>query len=242
MLERLLAVSLILLAVSGCESPPDRIVTSDGEVVIGKLESLSNGVARIAGTEIPVPREPARVWGRNGASHYGAVEVEGGTLLVRTTAGTVEMPLKGASVILWGETSVESRVFDVPAGSGWICTHVLVEPGDYITVSAGGNAYTELGPSEPDGIDEFSSATALAPQAVGASLVMRIGPDGDVVQVGSRWSGNAAAAGEIYLAINTHPERAGTAHGRYTATLSTGPGPGRGMTAVFPGGRGRFPL
>ena len=240
--KRILFFALLALAASGCKAPADRIVTGDGEIVIGRLESLGDGTARIAGVTVSVPSAPARVWGRSGSTHYGTVAVSGGTLSVRTPGGTMEMPLNSVSMILWGETTVESRVFDVPARAGWICTHLLVTPGDFITVSSGGRTLTEAGYSEPDGIEEFSSTVSLAPQAVGGSLVMRIGPEGDVIQVGSHWSGNAPAGGELFLAVNTLLEGEGASEGRYTAVVTAGSRPGRGATAIFPGGKHSFSL
>lgn len=242
MLKRFCATLLIAMLASGCKAPADRIHTPDGGVIVGKLESISNGIARIGGLSVQVPSGPARVWGRNGASFLGTVSMENRTLSIRSHEGTVEMRLQSVSAVVWGETSVTSRVFDVPAEAGWISTHVVVGRGDFITVSSGGSVFTEAGLSSPDGTAEFSATTSLAPQAVGGALVMRVGPEGSVIQVGSQWAGNSPADGEIYLGVNAHLPGSQVSSGRYTAALTTGPGPGTGMTAVFPAGKPRFPL
>ena len=236
------ALLLAVIAAAGCKAPADRLHASDGSVVVGRIESIGDGVVGIGGVEVPVPRGEARVWGRNGASHYGAVSLDNRTLIVRTAAGAVEMPLRSVAAVLWAETSVDSRVFDVPAEAGWICTHILVEQGDFITVSAGGMVSTEAGGSSPDGTDRFSTTTALAPQAVGGALIMKVGAEGTVIQAGSGWSGNAPAGGEIYLAVNTHLAEGSTSSGRYTAAVTTGPAPGTGVTALFPAGKPRLSL
>jgi hypothetical protein len=242
MLKRVFVALLLGMAATGCKTPSDRLHASDGSVVVGKLESIGGGVVEIGGVAVSVPQSEARVWGRNGASHFGAVTLDNRTLMVRTTGGTVEMPIRSVSTILWGETSAESRVFDVPAGAGWICTHIVVSPGDFISVSAGGTVSTEAGASSPDGTVRFSTSTALASQAVGGALIMKVGAEGGVIQVGSGWSGNAPAGGEIYLGVNTHLAEGSSSSGRYTAAVTTGPAPGAGMTAVFPAGRQRLSL
>ncbi|MFO7625826.1 MAG: hypothetical protein R6V62_01045 [Candidatus Fermentibacteraceae bacterium] len=240
MLNRVFVALLLGMIWTGCKAPADRLHASDGSVVVGELKSIDGGVVEIGGVAVSVPQSEARVWGRNGASHYGAVTLDSRTLVVRTTGGTVEMPIRSVAAILWAETSVESRVFDVPAEAGWICTHILVSPGDFITVSAGGMVSTEAGGSSPDGTDRFSTSTALAPQAVGGALIMKVGAEGGVIQVGSGWSGNAPAGGEIYLGVNTHLAEGSSSSGRYTAAVTTGPAPGAGMTAVFPAGKPRL--
>lgn len=240
--RRLVTVLVMVLAAAGCKSPPDRLITADGQVVTGRLESLAEGAARISGVTLEVPRGNARVWARNGASLLGTVTVQNRTLTVTMPGGGLEMPLSDVSMILWGETAAESRVFDVPSEAGWVCTHVVVGRGDPLTVSAGGAVMTEAGVSGPDGTEKFSSSTALIPHAVGGSLVMRIGSEGVPIQVGASWTGTAPSDGAIYLAVNTLFEGAGTARGHYTAVLTAGTSPGRGMTAVLPGTRRRVSL
>lgn len=242
MRNRVFVALLLMIAAAGCKAPADRLHASDGSVVVGRIESMGDGVVEIGGVTVPVPPGEARVWGRNGASCTGDVSLDGRTLIVRTAGGTVEMPLRSVAAILWPETSVESRVFDVPAEAGWICTHILVSRGDFISVSAGGMVSTEAGGSSPDGTDRFSATTALAPQAVGGALIMKVGDEGAVVQVGSGWSGNAQDTGEIYLGVNAHLAEGSSSSGRYLAAVSTGPAPGSGMTAVFPAGKPRLSL
>ncbi len=242
MRNRVLIALLLGMMAAGCKAPSDRLHTSDGSVVVGRLESIAGGVVEIGGVAVSVPQGEARVWGRNGASYYGAVTLDNGTLTVRTSGGTAEMPINSVSAVLWAETSAESRVFDVPAEAGWICTHMAVSPGDFISISAGGLVSTDAGASSPDGTVRFSTSTALAPQAVGGALVMKVGAEGEVVQVGSGWTGNAPAGGEIYLGVNTHLAEGSSASGRYTAAVTAGQAPGPGMTAVFPAGKSRFSL
>lgn len=242
MFNRVFIALLLGMIWMGCKAPSDRLHASDGTVVVGKLESIGAGVVEIGGVAVTVPQSEARVWGRNGASYYGAVTLDNRTLVVRTTGGTVELPIRTVSAILWGETSVESRLFDVPAEAGWICTHIVVSPGDFMSVSAGGMVSTEAGGSSPDGTERFSTSTALAPQAVGGALIMKVGADGGVIQVGSGWSGNAPTGGEVYLGVNTHLAEGSSSSGRYTAALTIGQLPGAGMTAVFPAGKPRLSL
>ncbi len=234
--------ALLVMAATGCKSPSDRLHTADGGVVVGRLESIGGGVVSIGGVSVSVPDADARVWGRNGACLYGQVSLDGRNLSVSTAGGAVELPIQSVSAIVWGETGVTSRLFDVPAEAGWLCTHVTVAQGDLITVSAGGLVSTEAGDSSPDGTAEFSTTTALAPQAVGGALVMRIGPEGGVVNVGSGWTGNAPEGGEIYLGVNAHLSDGTSATGRYTAALTTGSSGGMGITAIFPAGKSGFSL
>jgi hypothetical protein len=242
MRNRVFIALLLGMICAGCKAPSDRLHSSDGSVVVGRLQSIGGGVVEIGGVAVSVPQGEARVWGRNGASHFGAVTLDKGTLVVRTAGGTVEMPVRSVAAVLWGETSVEARVFDVPARAGWICTHIVVSQGDFISVSAGGLVSTEVGGSSPDGTDRFSTSTALAPQSVGGSLIMKVGADGSVIQVGSGWSGNAPTGGEVYLGVNTHLAEGSSSSGRYTAAVTTGPAPGAGMTALFPAGKPRLSL
>ncbi len=243
MSKRLCAALLFTaLLAAGCKAPSDRIHTADGGVIVGKLESIRNGIAGIGGLSVQVPTGAARVWGRNGASYLGTVSMEDRVLSVNSREGTVEIPIRSVSAIVWGETSVTSRVFDVPLEAGWINTHVVVSRGDIISVSSGGTVFTEAGTSSPDGTEKFSTTTALAPQAVGGALVMRVGTEGTVIQTGSQWSGSATDDGEIFLGVNAHIPGSTVSGGRYTAALTTGSGPGAGVTVVLPAGKPRFPF
>lgn len=242
MRRTVLLAALAALAASGCKAPSDRIHSADGSVAVGRLETIGGGAAVISGLTVQVPSAPARVWGRNGASLVGVVTLQDGTVEVQTGGGSVEMPLKSVAAIIWGETGVTSGVFEVPARAGWTGTGIEVKRGDFITVSAGGTVSTEAGASGPDGVVEFSATTSLAPQAVGGALIMRIGSDGEVVQAGSRWTGNAPSDGEIQLAVNAHLPGSTVSDGGYTAAVTAGPGLESGMTAVFPAGRTRFSL
>lgn len=242
MRRTVLAAALAAMAVSGCKAPSDRIHSADGSVAVGRLETIGNGAAVISGMTVQVPSAPARVWGRNGASLLGMVTLEDGVVEVETGGGSVEMPLKSVAAIIWGETGVTSGVFDVPARAGWVSTGIQVKRGDFITVSAGGTVSTEAGGSGPDGVVEFSATTSLAPQAVGGALIMRIGSDGEVIQAGSRWTGNSPVDGEVQLAVNAHLPGSPVSDGGYTAAVTAGPGLETEMTAVFPAGRTRFSL
>ncbi len=235
-----LTVALAALVVLGCKTPSDRIHTADGSVVVGGLKTIGNGVAVIGGVTVQVPSAPARVWGRNGACLLGTVTLAKGVVEVETGGGSVEMPLRSVAAIVWGNTAVTSAVFDVPARAGWMNTHIRVSRGDFITVSAGGTVSTEVGSSDPDGVVQVSATTSLVPQAVGGALIMRIGDEGEVIQTGSRWTGNAAGDGEIQLAVNAHIPGSPVSDGGYTVAVTAGPGRGTGTTAVFPAAGTRF--
>lgn len=233
---RLLAASAILFAViSGCTKPVDRLVTGEGEVLLGRLESLGGGTAEFIGFSCPVPRSEARVVLRSGASFTGDVTISDGRLVCTRAGGEVSAKLRDVSCVVWGATGAESALFEIPAAAGWINTHIVLERGTQVILLAGGTASFATGASGPEGLERTGTSLSRIPEARDGCLVARIGEDGAPFTVGEEWSGAADASGELWLAVNL-PETS-TPSGSYTVSVTVGEAVGRDAVALFPARR-----
>jgi hypothetical protein len=224
-----------MLMASCVEPPGDRIVTGDGENVTGTLTELGHGTALFeSGISVPLPTGTARVYLRNGASCRGEVSLENGEYRVVSVYGEFRYPAGDVGAVVWGADNAESLLFDVHAGAGWQNTHLEVERDDFVSLIATGCATLQTGTSGPEGIDEFSTTSALVPSATSGELVMRIGEENQPVAVGAEWTGSASASGELFLAVNYPDETAPEVTGFYTVSITVGDRPGRGSVAVYP--------
>lgn len=229
----LLAAMLLL---TSCVKPPvDRVVTGDGENITGELKSIDDGFVHFeSGISVPVPNGAARVYIRNGASFSGRVGLEEGEVVVSTYGGNLEFAEDAVSAIVWGADNAESILIDVHARAGWQNTHLVVSEGDFLSLCAAGSVTLETGTSDPGGMDEFSTSTALVPESTSGELVMRIGVDYPPIVVGVAWSGNALYSGELYLAVNTPEQSTREVSGFYIVSVTLGEGTGAGSVAIYP--------
>jgi hypothetical protein len=234
MIRRAVLLAAVAIAAS-CSKQADRLVTADGQVVVGKLLALDAGVAQFKGFTAPVPAVEARVTLRGGASYRGEVAVADGMLTIDARGGAVTARLRDVSCVAWGATGASSVLLDVPASAGWLNTHVEVGEGTIISLAAGGQAAFASGSSGPEGVRQQATTTSLVPEALDGSLVARIGTEGPAFTVGTAWSGAADRSGELWLAVNL-PE-AGTPSGVYTVSITAGQDPSEGPAALYPARR-----
>jgi hypothetical protein len=160
--------------------------------------------------------------------------MEDGVVRIVSTYGVLLYPLGSVSAVVWGADNAESLLFDVHAVAGWQNTHLSVSVGDFISIIGVGSATHQTGTSGPEGIDEFSTTSALVPVATSGELVMRIGEEGHPVAVGRDWTGIASAPGELFLAVNYPDETVPEVTGFYTVSITLGDGPGMGSVAIYP--------
>jgi hypothetical protein len=230
-----LTAAVVLLAASCVESPGDRIVTGDGENIVGTIVSIEPGrVIFESGGSVPLPVSGSRVYMRDGASSRGEVTMSDGTLRVLSPYGEVDCPFGSVGAIVWGADGAESLLFDVHARAGWQNTHLEVTPGDFVSVTGAGSVTGRTGTTGPEGSERFSTSSALVPTATNGELVMRIGEDGQPMAVGSSWSGTASEPGELFLAVTRPDDETLGVTGFYTVSITVGEGPGRGSVAVYP--------
>jgi hypothetical protein len=234
MIRRAVLLAAVAFTAS-CTKQADRLVTADGQVVVGKLLALESGVAEFRGFTATVPVVEARVTLRGGASYRGEVSVADGMLTVDARGGAVTARLRDVSCVAWGATGASSSLLDVPAAAGWLNTHIEVGEGMIVSLAAGGQAAFASGSSGPEGVRQQATTASLVPEALDGSLVARIGTDGPAFTVGTSWSGTADRAGELWLAVNL-PD-AGTPSGVYTVSVTVDQDPADGPAALYPARR-----
>lgn len=231
----LLAAFSLVLVLAGCEKRMDRLITADGRVFAGDLESIDGRHVVFSDHEVHIDHEEGRVFLREGgASYRGRILFEGGSFHVDSGTGTVEIPAKEVASIIWSAPGQESSVtVEVPAAAGWVPTGLQVTVNDRICISATGRVSVETGTTGPSGIDYYSTAMALVPGATNGQLVMTVGEETPVA-AGSLWTGDSPGAGEVHLAVN-RPDRASVTRigGSFTARVTRTPG-ASGRTVFYP--------
>lgn len=226
------AVLLLLLALGCGEEPADRLVTPDGQVIVGTVTSIDGSGVEIDGLVRPAPAdEPARVVLTGGSSVIGVVTADGEGYTLATDAGSMELQKGKVASIYWPPTESVTDLVDVPANGGWYNTHLSVDQGTVITVAAAGRANTDTGVAAPAGQEEYSSAISQVPEATSGQLVMRVGEESPPVAVGASWRGAVESGGEVYLAVNSPPD---STMGYYTVSLALEKPVGRGHWALYP--------
>ena len=215
-------IILTLIAVlAGCKSRPDRMITADGSVLSGKLESIEGRHIVFNNSETFVEYDEGRVFLRDsGASFRGYITCDGGKITVRTDSGEREFPVGEVKSVIWSDPSDEiTLTVAVPAVDGWVNTGLYVSEIERISIHASGTVSMETGTCGPSGIDYFSTAAALVPGATNGQLVIAVGESGPVA-AGSTWTGDSPGNGELRLAVNI-PNRESTAGvgGIYTVTV-----------------------
>ncbi|MCD4701363.1 MAG: hypothetical protein K8S24_05840 [Candidatus Aegiribacteria sp.] len=220
---RIIAVLFLVLIVvlSGCKSRPDRMITADGQVLSGELESIDGRHVVFNNAEVSVEYDEGRVFFREGgASFRGYITCDGGKLTIRTDSGDREFSVREIQSVIWSNPADEATVtVDISATDGWVNTGLCVSRNERISIYATGTVSMETGTCGPSGIDYFSTATALVPAATNGQLVMAVGESGPVA-AGSTWTGDSPGNGELLLAVNI-PNRESTAGvgGTYVVTV-----------------------
>ncbi|MBN2587751.1 MAG: hypothetical protein JXA64_06445 [Candidatus Fermentibacteraceae bacterium] len=212
--------------VAGCKRRPDRLVTAEGRVLSGRLESVDGGAVRISGSEIALEQDEGRVFHREvGIDCRGYVRYADGTFTIGNGTGTMEISDDDVASIIWSPPSSEARMtLEVPAAAGWVGTGMELTQGDRLVISASGNVSMETGACGPSGIDYFSTTMALVPGATNGELVMAVGETSPVA-AGSSWTGDSPGSGELMLAVN-RPNRESVAGvgGSFNVTVIRTPG------------------
>ena len=216
----LFLVFVILLLVTGCKSKPDRMITADGRVLSGKLESIEGRHIVFNNSETSVEYEEGRVFLREGGSFRGYITSDGKNIKIRTDSGEREFHTGEIESVIWSSPADElTLTVDIHAAEEWVNTGFEVRDTERLVIQATGTVSMETGTCGPSGIDYFSTSTALVPGATNGQLVMAVGESGPVA-AGSTWSGNSPGNGEMYLAVNI-PNRESIAGvgGTYTVTV-----------------------
>ncbi len=237
---RSISVSILLIAllflVPGCKSPPsDRMITSDGQAVSGRLESISGRNVVFESSNVTVNRDEARIFLRDNAGTYrGRVSYIDGVLSIVTDTGEITLPIGDVQTIIWSPTNSETSIrIDVPAVDGWVGTGMHLTDDDILSLTATGNVTMETGNCGPSGIELFATATALMPGATNGQLIMKVG-DSEPVAAGSDWTGTSPGSGELLLAVNI-PDRESTSGcgGIYYVTLLKTAGAVSGNSVIY---------
>lgn len=216
----LFLVFAILLFVTGCKSKPDRMITADGRVLSGKLESIEGSHIVFNNSETSVEYEEGRVFLREGGSFRGYIMCDGKNIRIRTNSGEREFHTGEIESVIWSSPADEfTLTVDIHAAEGWVNTGIEVCDTERLVIRATGTVSMETGTCGPSGIDYFSTSTALVPGATNGQLVMTVGESGPVA-AGSTWTGDSPGNGDLYLAVNI-PNRESIAGvgGTYTVTV-----------------------
>lgn len=216
----LFLVFVTLLLMTGCKSKPDRMITADGRILSGKLESIEGRHIVFNNSETSVEYEEGRVFLREGGSFRGYITCDGEIIRIRTNSGETEFHLGEIESVIWNSPADESTcTVDVRAVEGWVNAGFEVSDSERLVIQASGTVSMETGTCGPSGIDYFSTTTALVPGATNGQLVMAVG-ESSPVAAGSTWTGDSPGNGDLYLAVNI-PNRGSVAGvgGTYTVTV-----------------------
>ena len=218
-----------LLSFAACiNKPVDVLVTADGTVIAGKLETITSGRAVFDSDQVNVP-DIGRIWCLDGTTQVGDVAVSDGLFSI----GTFSASSDSVYLVVWGNTDLERGSFSVDAALGWLNTGIELERGATLSLHGTGTVVTETGTSTPDGQEKFSSSVSLVPGATSGQLVFRVGEEGHPVAAGSCWIGESPDSGVLMLAVNIPLEGSLDARGVYTVTVNAGMLPGQAGTVVF---------
>ncbi len=236
---RNITVSLLLITVlslvPGCKVPSDRMITSEGQAVCGKLESISGRSVVFESSNVTVERDEARIFLRDNAGTYrGSVSYIDGVLSIITDSGEKSFPVGDVHTIIWSGSNSETSIrIDVPAADGWVRTGMHVSDGDILFLTATGKVTLETGNCGPSGIKLFSTANALMPGATNGQLIMMVS-ESEPVAAGSSWTGASPGNGELMLAVNI-PDRQSTSGcgGIYYVTVLKTAGADSGYSVIY---------
>ena len=236
---RSITVTFLLIAVlslvPGCKGPSDRMITSEGQAVCGKLESISGRSVIFESLNVTVDRDEARIFLRDNAGTYrGSVSYTDGVLSIITDSGERSFPVGDVHTIIWSGSNSESSIrIDVPAVDGWVRTGMHVSDGDILSLTATGNVTLETGNCGPSGIELFSTANALMPGATNGQLILMVS-ESEPVAAGGAWTGTSPGTGELMLAVNI-PDRESTSGcgGIYYVTVLKTPGVDSGNSVIY---------
>jgi hypothetical protein len=217
----LFLIFVTMLSITGCKSKPDRMITADGRVLSGKLESIEGRHIVFSNSETSVEYEEGRVFLREGGSFRGYITCDGENIRIRTDSGEREFHLGEIESVIWSSSAGESTLtVDIHPAEGWVNTGFDVSDTERLSIQATGIVSMETGTCGPSGIDYFSTTTALVPGATNGQLVMTVG-ESSPVAAGSTWTGDSPGNGELYLAVNI-PNRESIVGvgGTYTVTVT----------------------
>lgn len=197
----------LAMALTGCERKPDRLVTADGRVLSGKLESINGGTVVFENSRASLEHESAMVFLREeGTPVRGFVTYGDGGFTVTGDGGSVSFRKEEVDLVIWSDPSLDtSLTVEVPASAGWVNTGIRLSPHDRLALRASGMVSVETGTCGPSGLEYYSTAMALVPGATNGQLVMSVG-EATPVAAGSTWSGNSPGEGQLRLAVN-RPQR-----------------------------------
>ncbi len=218
-----------LLFMTGCSEPVDRMITAEGLAVTGELLRIEGSVVSFTGSSsVTLDRSSARIYLNEGTSERGTLSYSEGVFHVSSAQGSSSFKAEEIEMVVWSSPSSEAEVsLTVPAWDGWINSRIDVQEGDLITVTASGNVTMETGTCGPEGLEMYSTTTALVPGATNGQLVMRIA-ESPGVAVGAEWTGPAAGSGQLYFAVNlpvSSPESDDGGVFSVDVVRSSGPGP-----------------
>ena len=235
MMQKLKIIAVIaFIASAGCfKGPGDMLISADGSVIEGTLESISAGRA-VFNTGTVEAGINGRVWLLNGETHAGEISYRDGEF----KAGSVSIPSDSVLIVIWDDADLDTGIFQVDAAEHWQDTGIDLEQGEMLSIQANGTVITETGTSTPLGQEKYSSSVALAPGATSGQLVFRIGLEGTPVAAGADWVGESPGEGRLQLAVNVPVDGSNRAAGIYTVHVSAG-GNGRvpGTAAFYPASR-----
>lgn len=217
---------VLAIALTGCERKPDRLVTADGRVLSGKLESINGGMVVFENSRISLEHESARVFlSEGGTPVRGFVSYGDGEFTVTGDRGSVSFSKKEVDEVIWSDPSLDTSItVEVPASAGWVNTGIQISPHDRLALRASGRVSVETGTCGPSGLEYYSTAMALVPGATNGQLVMAVG-EATPVAAGSTWSGNSPGEGQLLLAVNRpHRESVAGVGGSFSVEVLKTPG------------------
>lgn len=217
---------VMAIALTGCERKPDRLVTADGRVLSGRLESINGGTVVFENSRTSLERDMARVFlEEEGIAVRGFVSYGHGEFTVTGDRGSVSYQKKEVEAVIWSDPSLDTSVtVEVPASAGWVNTGIRLSPHDRLALRASGRVSVETGTCGPSGLDYYSTAMALVPGATNGQLVMAVG-EATPVAAGSTWSGDSPGEGQLRLAVNRpHRESVAGVAGSFSVEVLKTPG------------------
>jgi hypothetical protein len=225
---------LALLGSSGCEKKLDRLISADGSVVAGRLESVQGGTIVFVGAPpVTAGTETAMVFLREGGSMGGSVSVAEGVLTI--SGRDTRIPMNDVEMVVWADPSYEEHaIIEVPARDGWVSSGIAASRGDMLSVSASGTVSMETGTCGPEGLSKFSTTTALFPGATNGQLILSVG-ESIPIAAGSLWTGPSPDSGLVCFAVNLPEEEpSAVSGGVYTVSALRSGGPGEGSFVLYP--------
>ncbi len=226
-------VTLFLLLTACINKPVDVLVSADGTVLTGTLQSIASGTAVFESGRVDVP-DIGRIWRLDGTTQSGPVVASDGIFSI----GTFSASSDSLYLIVWGNPDLNQESFSVDAALGWLDTGIELNQGAILSLHGTGTVVSETGTSTPDGQEKFSSSVSLVPGATSGQLVFKVGDAGQPVAAGSSWIGESPNSGALMLAVNVPLEGSLEARGVYSVVVNAAVIAGQAGTVVFyPAGR-----